>query len=132
MVAEADIPHGGEAGLHGAPRQFRGLQQRDSRGFLLDGRNDIGFCTQAKVDMAIDETRKNRQATAVDALCPSRQTYGLIRSGSHNAIAFNHDRAALNLAALAVQDTNLSDGDGHGASLMGMVTMTPPMMSLSL
>ena len=48
MVAEADIPHGGEAGLHGAPRQFRGLQQRDSRGFLLDGRNHIGFCTQAK------------------------------------------------------------------------------------
>ena len=98
----------------------------------IEDSDDIGFCTQAKVDMAIDETRKNRQATAVDALCTSRQTYSLIRSGGHNAIAFNHDRAALNLAALAVQDTNLSDGDGHGASLMGMVTMTPPMMSLSL
>lgn len=82
--------------------------------------------------MAIDEAWKDRQATAVDALCTSGQTDRLIRSDGDNAITLDHDGASLNLAALAVEDAGLADGDGHGASLIGMVTMTPPMMSLSL
>ncbi|ULA66142.1 MAG: hypothetical protein LZF62_50127 [Nitrospira sp.] len=132
MVAEAHIPDSGKTGLHGASCQFGGFQQRHGRGLPLHGCDHIGFSAQAEVDMAIDEAGEEGQAPAVDASGASRQTYRVVWSDGHNAIPFNHDGASLNFPALAVEDANLADRDSHGASLIGMVTMTPPMMSLSL
>ena len=49
-----------------------------------------------------------------------------------DAGALDEEGASLNPVTEAVQNADVTDGDGHGASLIGMVTMTPPMMSLSL
>ena len=132
MVAEADIPDRGKSGLDGATCQLGGLQQRHRRRLLLDGRHHVGFRAQAKVDMAIDETGKDGHAPAVNALRASRQTDRLVGPDGDNAFSLDDEGSAFNFSALTVEDANLADGNGHDASLIGMVTMTPPMMSLSL
>jgi hypothetical protein len=132
MIAEANIPHGGKAGAQSSTCEFGSLQQRDRRRLLFHGCDHIGFSAQTEVDMTIDETGEDRQATAVDALRAFGETDCLVGPDGRNAITVNYESAALQLVAPAVENADMANGNRHGASLIGMVTMTPPMMSLSL
>ena len=84
------------------------------------------------MDMTVDQTGKDRQASSIDSLSALGNANVLFQPYVQDAGAFKEEGAPLNPEAQAVQNADLADGNGHGASLMGMVTMTPPMMSLSL
>jgi hypothetical protein len=132
MVPESHIPDGGEPGVESAARQLGGFEQGEGRRFSLHRSHDIRFRSQTKVDMAIDQAGKDGQAAAVDSLRALGESNVLFRPDGLDAGALDEEGTSLNPVTEAVQNADVADGDGHGASLIGMVTMTPPMMSLSL
>jgi hypothetical protein len=84
------------------------------------------------VDVAIDQAGKDGQAAAVDSLRALGEPNVLFRPDGLDAGALDEEGTSFDPVTEAVQNADVADGDGHGASLIGMVTMTPPMMSLSL
>ncbi|SLM43389.1 hypothetical protein NSND_60822 [Nitrospira sp. ND1] len=132
MVPESHIPDSGEPGVESAARQLGGFEQGDGRRFSLHRSHDIRLRSQTKVNVAIDQAGKDGQAAAVDSLRALGEPNIPFGPDGLDAGALDEEGASLNPVTEAVQNADLTDGDGHGASLIGMVTMTPPMMSLSL
>jgi hypothetical protein len=132
MVAKAHVSHGRKPGLKRATRQFGRFQQRQGRRIALHGGDDIRFRSQTQMHVAIDKSRQDRESAAVDPARASRDTNVLIWTNGCNAALLDDERSSLKASAEAIENASLTNGDRHGVSVIGIVTMMPPMMSLSL
>ena len=93
--------------------------------------------SQGDVDQADDflsshPSTPDRIQKAIETARALGDTDGALGSGRQDAGIVDHEGALFKPPAEAVEDSDVPDCRNHGASLIGMVTMTPPMMSFSL
>ena len=72
MIARPHITYGGDSGFQRERRMLRGFQKRQRRMVRLELRDDIGFSSEAQMNMTIDESRQDSEPPTVDTPGASR------------------------------------------------------------
>ena len=131
MVAKPHISDCRKPGLEGAACRLSRFQQGEGGGISLYRRHHIRFRPQTQMNVTIDQAGKDRQSSSIDPLGSFGRPDVPVRTDRHDACTFDHKSASLKAMTQTIQNSHLPKRDGHGVLLIGMVTMMPPMMSLS-
>ena len=116
VVPRADIPNGGHTCLKGVLRRSCGFEQRLGRCFFFDGFDDVGFSSEAEMDVAIDQSWEHRQAAPVDACRASWNRDRAARAGGGNLTVSDDDGCRFDGLSASVDQPDVMYGDGHVVS----------------